>query len=258
MNESAYALPQSEIDKRKKIFDSIAENAAIIPLILSRRSDWASLSSAAKEIYRVLVTHYDYEKGICDVSQQEIQSGCGLGSRATVVRAVHSLEDAGIIKIVKELTPRKLVKYKYLLPWQEKYYSVITGADERDLSLKHKSNTLDVKKKKADKTLKEAHPLFERVCQKMNKIGVADAEELISVYRADGKKLRMIVFMCDAAYVSKTFNVSGEYADPVEGLKLHIKDGDIREDYLGNEATIKIKAILKKKVQKQKSGKISR
>ncbi|MBI4976112.1 MAG: hypothetical protein HZC28_01445 [Spirochaetes bacterium] len=240
----------SPSDKRKDELTDICARAVFVPRELTDKKTWKSTSATAKEIYRVLAACYDYENGLSKATHNEIQNESGIGSRATIVKALRELNSLGIITIIEVGTRTNLVRHHYLMPHQERCYASLIGAAERDFSAIYKSS--ERKEPKAVKRRvhfpEEIHPLFFRVCQKLLKLSVPRPERLIGLFADQGEKLRTIMFMCDASYIAHKHKVRDNgktLASPIDTLVTHLKEGDIRDDIFGKHATDEIKSIMK-------------
>lgn len=242
-------------NEKQYFLESLSEESVIIPSLLSETRAWKKLPATAKEIYRVLVSYYDYQEGISKVPQQEIQSASGIGSRVTIVKAIKDLNEKEIIKIVEIQTKNKLVKYHYLLPYQEKFYSSFTGLPFRDLSKVHKSDVLRSKSKTNATLPEETSPLFYRVCEKLSALKIKNPHTLIGKYANDEENLRTLMFMSDATHIVHKYKIPNEgeaITNTVSYLVSKIKNNEISEDIYGKEAKEKVKAVIKEKVSSAK------
>ncbi|MEK6793242.1 MAG: hypothetical protein AABZ39_00585 [Spirochaetota bacterium] len=238
------------IEKKRVEFHEFGRNAVVIPRELMERKTWKGLSANAKEIYRVLATGYDYENGIAKLTHNEIQNESGIGSRATIVKALRELDEGTLIVIVAEGSSNHMVRHHYLMPQQERHYAGIIGIAPRDFSAVYQNASTSLKKavRKHTRLPAEIHPLFFRVCQKLLKLRVDRPERHIGRYADKGEKLRAVMFMCDASYIVQKhkIKVNGKsIPNAIEFLLERLSEDDVREDIYGKVATDEIRDILR-------------
>lgn len=238
------------IEKKRADFHDFGRNAVIIPRELMERKTWKTLSANAKEIYRVLAGGYDYENGIAKLTHNEIQNESGIGSRATIVKALRELDECGIITIVAEASSNHMVRHHYLMPQQERHYAGIIGIAPRDFSAVYQTANASPQKAVRQHTRlpAEIHPLFFKVCQKLLRLRVDRPERLIGRYADKGEKLRTVMFMCDASYIVQKhkIKVNGKsIPNAIEFLIERLGEDNVREDIYGKTATDEIRDILR-------------
>lgn len=234
---------------RARFLIKLSKLSCVIPNSLTITNKWKNLSASAKEIYRVLVSKYNYEEGQSRVSQQEIQSIAGGGSRVTVVKAIKQLKDEGIIKILEIKTKNQLTKYHYLLPHQEKMYAMIGKTPERDFETIYSGSGNISKAEKTTILPESIDRNFYKVCEKMIILGIENPHKYIANYANDSESLKALLFMCDATYTIKKYNIPIENTNlsPLEFFIRKIGEGDIREDIFGSGATSRVKEEFKKR-----------
>lgn len=225
------------------LLSDFTKHTVFIPKYLTECKIWKSLSPSAKEIYTILAANYNYQEGLSKITHTEIQNESGIGSRATLVKSLNALKEAGVIHVVEIGTKNNLVRHNYLMPYQEVFFAKILNTVPRDFS-HYNPVKPDAKPKKKKKNLDDIHPLFFKVCHKFICLKAQSPEKVIGEYSDDGYTLRIISFMCDATYIIQKHDLlPGKNAK--EMLLDFIKDGNISRDAFGSDITKRVMALLK-------------
>lgn len=248
-NEQAASL----IEKKKKSFKHLSETAVVFPKKLVETRTWQTLSSNAKEVYRVITYFYDYESGLSKATHKDIQNESGIGARATIVKAIRELEGKKVLYVIEARGKNKIIKHHYILPYQEEYYAFMTGMPKRDFLAVHEKSlrkTTRRLRKKGTVLPENIHPLFFRTCQKLITLNVDAPEKVLYAYADRGEELRTISFLLDMTYLltkGEIDAVRSGVGDPL-GILLHALDrGDVREELFGEEVLAKARALIQKR-----------
>lgn len=199
------------------------------------------MQATAKEIYRTLVSNYDYELGIARITHSQILNEAGIGGNATIVKSIDILEEKGFIIRVES----KSKSHHYLMPYQEKLYSETCNFEARDLSAFY---TISKKNKREEKSKQSIDKLFYKVCYNLNCLGIDAPHKLIDKYSSDGGKLRIILSMSDAIYIAKKYNLK-KNIDLNKYLIDLLKKGNLRDNIFDNETMNTIRNIIIKNKQ---------
>ena len=238
----------------KDTFLSVSSLCSSIPKSITENPKWKELQATAKEIYRTLVSNYDYELGIARITHSQILNEAGIGGNATIVKSIDILEEKGFIIRVES----KSKSHHYLMPYQEKLYSVgkIPGGfikregrptenEARDLSAFY---TISKKNKREEKSKQSIDKLFYKVCYNLNCLGIDAPHKLIDKYSSDGGKLRIILSMSDAIYIAKKYNLK-KNIDLNKYLIDLLKKGNLIDNIFDNETMNTIRNIIIKNKQ---------
>ena len=218
----------------KDMFLSVSSICSFIPKNITENSKWKELQPSAKEIYRALVSNYDYELGIARITHSQILNEAGIGGNATIVKSLDSLEESGFIIRVESKTKSN----NYLMPYQEKFFAEICAFEVRDLSVLY-----TIKNKKEHKRKQSVNPLFWTVCKKLSCLGIYTPHKLIDRYSSEGNQLRVILSMSDAVYIAKKYNLKNNI-DLNKYLIDLLKKGNIRDNIFDNETMNSIRNII--------------
>ena len=218
----------------KDMFLSVSSICSFIPKNITENSKWKELQPSAKEIYRALVSNYDYELGIARITHSQILNEAGIGGNATIVKSLDSLEESGFIIRVESKTKSN----NYLMPYQEKFFAEICAFEVRDLSVLY-----TIKNKKEHKRKQSVNPLFWTVCKKLSCLGIDTPHKLIDRYSSEGNQLRVILSMSDAVYIAKKYNLKNNI-DLNKYLIDLLKKGNIRDNIFDNETMNSIRNII--------------
>ena len=218
----------------KDMFLSVSSICSFIPKNITENPKWKELQPSAKEIYRALVSNYDYELGIARITHSQILNEAGLGGNATIVKSLDSLEESGFIIRVESKTKSN----NYLMPYQEKFFAEICAFEVRDLSVLY-----TIKNKKEHKRKQSVNPLFWTVCKKLSCLGIDTPHKLIDRYSSEGNQLRVILSMSDAVYIAKKYNLKNNI-DLNKYLIDLLKKGNIRDNIFDNETMNSIRNII--------------
>ncbi len=222
----------------KDMFLSLAETVVLLPKQLTSYKEWKKLSSSAKEIYRALLANYNYETGISQITHAQILNEAGIGGNATIVKSLNSLEESAYIVRVGYKTKN----HCYLMPYQETFYSEIIGTEARDFLTHYK---VIKKNKKSEVDNKTPHKLFFKACYNLINLGVENPDKIIEKYSDNGNILRIVLSMCDTAYIAKKHSLITDI-DFAEYLKECLKKDNISEQIFDSETMSKVKSILRK------------
>ena len=223
----------------KDMFLSVSSICSFIPKNITENSKWKELQPSAKEIYRALVSNYDYELGIARITHSQILNEAGIGGNATIVKSLDSLEESGFIIRVESKTKSN----NYLMPYQEKFFAEICAFEVRDLSVLY-----TIKNKKEHKRKQSVNPLFWTVCKKLSCLGIDTPHKLIDRYSSEGNQLRVILSMSDAVYIAKKYNLKNNI-DLNKYLIDLLKKGNLRDNIFDNETMNTIRNIIIKNKQ---------
>lgn len=218
----------------KDMFLSVSSICSFMPKNITENPKWKELQPSAKEIYRALVSNYDYELGIARITHSQILNEAGIGGNATIVKSLDSLEENGFIIRVESKTK----SHNYLMPYQEKFFAEICNFEIRDLSVLY-----TVKNKREHKSKQSVHPLFYKVCQKLSLLGIDTPYKLIDKYSSEGNQLRVILAMSEAVYIAKKYNLKRNM-DLNKYLIDLLKKGNIRDNIFDNETMNTIRNII--------------
>ena len=225
----------------KDTFLSISSICSFIPKSITENNIWKKLPLSAKEVYRVLVSNYDYELGIAKTTHSQILNEAGIGGNATIVKSLDTLEEKGFIKRVESKTK----SHHYLMPYQEKFFATICKLEPRDLSLLY---TINKKTKKEIEVKQAIDKIFFKACYNLSCIGIDEPQKLIDKYSSNGYELRIILSMCNSIYIAKKYNL-------VKDMNLNnylvesLKKGNITENIFDDKTMHYIKNILIKSKQ---------
>lgn len=225
----------------KDTFLSVSSLCSSIPKSITENPKWKELQATAKEIYRTLVSNYDYELGIARITHSQILNEAGIGGSATIVKSIDILEEKGFIIRVES----KSKSHHYLMPYQEKLYSETCNFEARDLSAFY---TISKKNKREEKSKQSIDKLFYKVCYNLNCLGIDAPHKLIDKYSSDGGKLRIILSMSDAIYIAKKYNLK-KNIDLNKYLIDLLKKGNLRDNIFDNETMNTIRNIIIKNKQ---------
>lgn len=218
----------------KEMFLSLSSTCSFIPKNITENSKWKELQASAKEIYRALVSNYDYELGIARITHSQILNEAGIGGNATIVKSLDSLEENGFIIRVESKTK----SHNYLMPYQEKFFAEICDFEVRDLSVLY-----TIKNKKEHKQKQSVNPLFWTVCKKLSCLGIDTPHKLIDKYSSEGNQLRVILSMSDAVYIAKKYNLK-KNMDLNKYLIDLLKKGNLRDNIFDSETMNTIRNII--------------
>lgn len=218
----------------KEIFLSMSSICSFIPKNITENIKWKKLNSSAKEVYRTLVSNYDYELGISRITHSQILNEAGIGGNATIVKSIYALEENGFITRVES----KAKSDHYLMPYQEKFFADICNFEVRDFSVLY-----TIKNKKEHKSKQSVHPLFYTICKKLSRLGIDAPHKLIDKYSSEGNRLRVILSMAEAVYIAKKYGLK-KNMDLNKYLIDLLKKGNIRENIFDNETMNTIRNII--------------
>ena len=225
----------------RDIFLSASSLCSFIPKNITENPKWKKLQPTAKEIYRTLVSNYDYELGISRITHSQILNEAGIGGNATIVKSIDILEEKGFIIRVES----KSKSHHYLMPYQEKFFAEICDFKARDLSALY---TISKKNKKEEKTKQAIDKLFYKVCYNLNCLGIDAPHKLIDKYSSEGNQLRVILSMSDAIYIAKKYNLK-KNIDLNKYLIDLLKKGNLRDNIFDNDTMNTIRDIIIKNKQ---------
>lgn len=225
----------------KETFISITSICSFIPKNLTDSMKWKKLPLSAKEVYRALVSNYDYELGIAKITHSQILSEAGIGGNATVVKSLDTLEEKGFITRVDS----KVKSHHYLMPYQEKFFANLCNFKERDFSVLY---TVSKKNKKEQSTKQAIDKLFFKVCYNLSCLGIDKPDKIIGKYSHDGNTIRTILSMSDSVYIAKKYSLN-KNMDLNKHLVDMLKKGNIRENIFDDSTMMKIKNIIVKNKQ---------
>ncbi len=237
-----------QIEKASLIAD-LCKLSCIMPATLVESRLWKKTPSSSKEVYLILAANYDYQSGLSKVTHTMIQDASGIGSRATLVKALNVLKESRLIHVVEIGTKNKIVSHNYLMPYQEEVYAKMLGSKPRDFS--HYNPVIFTKKpsRKKKSIYDDIDPLFFKACHKLSCLGVDTPNKLLERYSEDTQSLRTIIFMCDCAYVIKERSLIVS-DDPYSMLVEFISNAHIDKNAFGDEITKEVRAILIKNKEK--------
>lgn len=246
-------LRNVEIDDKpytSSIVADLCQKSCTIPINLLNSAIWKDLPPTSKEIYLVLASNYDYKEGLSKMTHSTIQNASGIGSRATIVKALNILKELAIIHVVEVGIRSRIVSHNYLMPYQEELYAQMLGEKPRDFS-----HYNPVKYKKTNKKKKsisdKIDPLFFNACHKLSCLKIDTPNKLIEKYSDDSQTLRTIIFLCDCAFIINKHRFMPD-EDVFALLTKFIEDDNIKQNAFGDDITKKVKNVLIKNKEKTK------
>ncbi len=238
-----------QIDRATIVAD-LCKRSCVIPSDLLENRLWKNIPSSAKEVYLILASNYDYKDGLSKVTHTMIQDASGIGSRATLVKALNVLKEARLIHVVEIGTKNKIMSHNYLMPYQEGIYAQMLGIKPRDFS--HYNPVIFTKKsnKKKKSIYDDIDPLFFKACHKLSCLGIETPNKLLEMYCEDTQSLRTVIFLCDCTYVIDKHSLMPN-KDVYSMLVEFITASSIDKNAFGDDITEKVRTILRKEKEKK-------